>query len=252
MTERSSCETDIGYVARCLLDSECPCMKEQVTSEAPRKCSIRKLAARQHLFHQGEVQKHVYRVRRGAIRVYKPFDNGRRQLFGLAFPGDLLCLEGRNDFRASGQAIVETEVCCVSQRDILAFAASDAKFAFALYEIVSKSLIASQVLAFMMGSRNPEASVAAFLLMLYHRNKDVATIDLPLLRSDIADYLGLTLETVSRVFTRFRQRKLIELKQDRTILLTDLQGLALTAEFDELASMNDDQPSGFALSRWAT
>ncbi len=232
MTNTSSFRTSIRSTARGLLDSECSCFDDPLTPDASKGCFIRRLGRRQHLFQQGDPQEYIYRIRRGAIRVYRPFGRGRR-LISFALPGDLLGLEGSNEFLTSGQAIVETEVCCVSRREVLALAARDAKFALALYESASQALIATQDRAVIVRSRDPEVRVAAFLLSLYHRNKDAPNIGFPLLRVDVAGYLDLAHETVTRIFTKFRQQNLIELKPDGLIFLSDLKGLVARAEGPE-------------------
>jgi CRP-like cAMP-binding protein len=110
-------------------------------------------------------------------------------------------------------------------------AASDPRFSSKLYEAVSADLRRTYDLALTVGQRDSESSLAAFLLEMHARtNSDAWMLSLQMPRSDIADYLGVTTETVSRTFSKFAKRGLIDLNGRRDICLKDFPALERLAE----------------------
>lgn len=197
-------------------------------------CSILQLDAEQQLFQEGDVQKFVYKVRDGFIRVYKLFDSGQRRLMRLARPGDFVGLGVNTHFPFSAQAITTSELCCISKAALQSRAAEHASFSYRLYEALSFELEAAHDFALMVSQRDPEHRLASFLTMLSRHNEqngmNPKIISLPMPRRDIADHLGLTTETVSRILTRFKERGYIEIREVRTIHIVDSASLAAIAE----------------------
>ena len=188
-------------------------------------CIRRKLSPRQHLFLQGDAQNHVYLVKSGAMCLYKLLRNGRRQIIGFKFPGELIALGHDTKYRFCAQAIAATELRSFQSHALHAAAVEDSRLMSKLYESVAGDLARAYDLALSVGQRDAEDSVATFLLTVETRAKaesaDGETLSLPMSRSDIADYLGLSLETVSRIFTGFKRRGFIELSGRRGVRLVD-------------------------------
>ena len=214
----TACETCLGCDPRC----------------AGLHCHTRSLARGQHAFLQEDVATHVHWVRNGLLRLYQTLVNGKRQIVGFAFPGEFVDLAAEPKYRFGAQAVSDTELRTMPRADFRAAALANPQFAFQLYAAVSALLNRSSELALTVGQRSAEASLAVFLLEMHRRMKagDAAQreIFLPMPRTDIADYLGLTPETVSRLFTRFADRGLISIHKRRGIRLAELGSLQKLAE----------------------
>ncbi len=196
--------------------------------------SLRCIKAKAHLFTEGDVKTHVYKVLSGAACLYKVLADGRRQIVGFALEGDLIGLGSASIATYNAQAIVTTRLQCVSLAHLLHMAERDAMLALRLYQALSGELAATREHLLCVGQRGAMERLAAFLMTLSRRNeargRDRSTIRLPMTRTDIADFLGLTIETVSRCFSRLKGRSLIEIEQISTIRLNDIAALAELAD----------------------
>ena len=203
------------------------CLGEHRPSDLP--WSPRKFAPRQHIFHQGDEQRYVYSVTSGFIRLYTLLSNGRSQIIGFKSPGDFVALEYDSKHRFSAQAVTATELRSVPTASFYAAASGDPQLLLKLYNVVCEDLARSHDLVLSIAKRDAEGSMAAFLLDIDARASAPSVkndfVLLPMLRGDIADYLGLTNETVSRIFTHFKKRGFIEVRGRHGIRLTDRRGL---------------------------
>jgi CRP/FNR family transcriptional regulator len=217
--------------------------------------SRRQLAPRQHIFHQGDDQRYVYLLKSGIARLYTLLSNGRCQIIGFKSAGDFLALQYSSKHRFSAQAISGAELQYVPLAEFYATASRDPQFMLKLFNVVGEDLFRAHDLVLTIAKRDAEGSIAGFLLEVTDRvapplakNEFVA---LPMLRGDIADYLGLTNETVSRIFTNFKKRGFIEVRGRHGIRLIDRTALrAVTSRTMGIReSMESDrrQSSGFAL-----
>ena len=203
--------------------------------------SRRKLAARQHVFLQGDEKRHVHLVKSGFLRLYALLSNGRRQIIGFKSAGDFVALESGSTYRYSAQAVSATELHTVSTAAFFAVAESDPQFLLRLYNMVCENLSAAHDLVVTIAKRDAEESMAAFLLDIDARAPARKAkndfVSLPMLRGDLADYLGLTSETVSRIFTNFKKRGYIEVRGRHGIRLINRRALR------EISDRNaDDEP----------
>jgi CRP/FNR family transcriptional regulator len=192
------------------------------------------LEAREHLFCEGDAATHVYRVEVGHICIYRMMPDGRRQVVDFAYPGDVIGLGALAEHADSAQAMERTVVRGVPIATLQDVARSDSQLSLKLYEALSRELLAARELLFTVSQRTAAERVAAFLLALSRRNarrgENPHEIVLPMTRMDIADFLGLTIETVSRTLTRLRQDRVIDLEQ--CILVTIRNPDALQALAD--------------------
>jgi CRP/FNR family transcriptional regulator len=169
--------------------------------------------ARTSLFQQGEPAGHVYNVIAGTIRLFKLLPDGRRQIVGFAIPGDFLglSLEETNAFGA--EVIDDADLCQFDRIQMTQFADTNQQLMHRLYEFVSHELVIAQEQMVLLGRLHAEERVATFLLSMYERFNKIGrksiTIPLPMLRADIADYLGLTVETVSRTISYMGRQKIL-------------------------------------------
>ena len=170
---------------------------------------------------EGEPADYIYRVVSGAVRTIKFGADGRRQIMAFHFPGDVFGLEFGAEHSLSAEAVGVSEIAAVRRSLIEAAAAQDTGAAQALTRLVSRQLQAAQAHALMLGRKGAGERVAAFLLQLAERVASSREIDLPMSRADIADYLALTIETVSRAFTQMERDHAIALPSSRHVVVRD-------------------------------
>jgi CRP/FNR family transcriptional regulator len=190
--------------------------------------AIRRLQAKEHVFCEGDDREHVFRVEDGVIAVYKTLPDGRRQIIDFAYPGDLIGLGVLSEHVLSAQATVASKVRCLSAAALERMAESDAGLALKLYKSVCQELAATRSLLVTVGQRSAIERVAAFLVGLHRRTaaSGSSIVKLAMRRSDIADLLGLTIETVSRTLTKLRTMGVIEVEQGgNSVQLCDLARL---------------------------
>jgi CRP/FNR family transcriptional regulator len=190
--------------------------------------TVRRLRAKEHVFCEGDEREHVFRVEEGVIAVYKTLPDGRRQIIDFAYPGDLIGLGVIGEHVLSAQATVPSKVRCLVAAALERIAESDAGLALKLYRAVCQELAATRNLLVTVGQRSALERVAAFLISLHRRTaaEGSTTVNLAMRRSDIADLLGLTIETVSRTLTKLRSMGVIDLEQGATrVRLCDLPRL---------------------------
>jgi len=172
-------------------------------------------APRSSILTQDEPAISVYNLTKGVARLYKLLHDGRRQIVGFALPGDFLGLAMAKQNGFSADAVDTVEACRFSREEFAEFVGGHPRLLQRLHEFTSHELSIAQDQMVLLGRRTAEEKVASFLVNWRDRwarltGKSV-TIPLPMSRQDIADYLGLTIETVSRTFSR--------LAKDKTILI---------------------------------
>lgn len=194
-----------------------------------RTAASRVLQAREHIFFEGDPKDHIYRVERGTVCLYKTLPDGRRQIVDFAYPGYFIGLGAPGDHVFSAQAIALTRLCCLPAGLLHEVARRDPEIGMQLYRALSDQLLAARDLLLTVGQRNATERLGALLFALSRRNgrngADPERIALPMTRSDIADFLSLTIETVSRTFTKLRQSGIIDLAQSSLVIIRDHEAL---------------------------
>jgi CRP/FNR family transcriptional regulator, nitrogen fixation regulation protein len=181
----------------------------------------------EEIFGQGEKADYVYRVISGAVRTVRFSSDGGRQIMAFHLPGDVFGLELEASHMLSAEAVNDAEIALVRRTLLERAAASDAQAARALLDLISRQLMMAREHSFILGRKGANERVAAFLLELAERFGPKHEIDLPMSRADIADYLALTIETVSRAFTHMERGRTIALPSSRHVVLRDREALEL-------------------------
>jgi CRP/FNR family transcriptional regulator len=209
---------------------------EQTLSRAP----LRRVEAKEFVFAEGDPTTHVFRVETGAVALYKILTDGRRQIVGFAYPGDLIGLGAEGEHVMNAQAIKPTRLRCLPLSTLHHSAARDPALSFKLYEAVARELAATRALMLTTGQRSATERVVSFLLAFSRRSErngqDPFDFELPMTRADIGDFLGLTIETVSRTFTRLKALGLIELPHSSRVKVVSIDRLESLAEGEEQES----------------
>jgi CRP/FNR family nitrogen fixation transcriptional regulator len=167
------------------------------------------------IYAQGERASGLYQVAFGCVRVYRLLADGRRQISGFHVGGDVFGFEADGTHHFFAEAAVATGILTL-RRD------SSDRSSRAILRLALQSLVRAQEHLLVVGRQNAVERVAAFLLDMAERQGGLPKFDLPMSRSDIGDYLGLTIETVSRIFS--------QLKQNGTIRLHGLRSIEIVKE----------------------
>jgi CRP/FNR family nitrogen fixation transcriptional regulator len=177
------------------------------------------------IFDEGEPAERIYQLISGSLRTCRILRDGRRQIEAFHFAGDVFGLESGAAYRVAAQTLSPTLVRVMPRPALEALACERGDVARRLLELTTDSLRRCQDHVLMLGRRTACERVAALLLDLAERTGAQALLDVPMTRQDMADYLGLTIETVSRTFTQFQHDGLIALPTTRKVLLRDRAAL---------------------------
>jgi CRP/FNR family transcriptional regulator len=167
------------------------------------------------LVRQGEPADHLFNITSGSVRVYRLLPDGRRQITGFLFAGDFLGLAAGQTYDFSAEAIEASTACRFRRIAYREEIRRNPSLEAALFDRMTRELAAAQAQMLLLGRKTAQERIASFLLDLPDHDpcrpgpKD--QVRLPMTRAEIADYLGLTIETVSRVLTRFKTTGVIRL-----------------------------------------
>jgi len=170
------------------------------------------------IFGENEPADYVYKVISGSVRTYKILNDGRRQIGGFYLPGDIFGLQFADEHALSAEAITDTKVLVVKRSALNALAGRDAGVGRDLFNLTSRELRRMQNRILLL-VKSAQERVASFLLEMAERASAGNIVELPMSRQDIADYLGLTIETVSRTLTCLESAAAIEVPSSRRIVL---------------------------------
>lgn len=171
------------------------------------------------IYAQGERCGSLYKVEFGAVRVYRLLSDGRRQISAFHLAGEVFGFETDTIHHFFAESICGTGITTLRTPSV------QGDFAAELFPIALKSLLRAQTHLLVLGRQTAVERVAAFLLEMSERQGDLRQIELPMSRSDVADYLGLTIETVSRVFSRLKHEGVIRLPDLRSVEVVKQQTL---------------------------
>ena len=167
------------------------------------------------LVREGEAAHHLFNITSGSVRIYKLLPDGRRQITGFLFAGDFVGLATGEEYGFSAEAIEDSTLCRFRKRDYRALVRDTPALEAALLDRATHELAAAQNQILLLGRKTARERIASFLLDLPSRDPLRPSLDdhvrLPMTRMEIADYLGLTIETVSRELTKLKTSGLIRM-----------------------------------------
>jgi CRP-like cAMP-binding protein len=175
-----------------------------------------RFARNAEIFGEDEEAEYLYQVVSGAVRTYRMLDDGRRQVVAFYLPGDIFGVEAGNVLQCSAEAIAESQILVVKRLSVMARAERERDLSRQLWMLTVRELQRVQLHSLVL-IKSAEERVAGFLLEMADRCLGNTAVELPMSRQDIADYLGLTIETVSRTFTQLVQSGAIALETSRHI-----------------------------------
>lgn len=196
--------------------------------------SERKYARGTEIFGAQEPTEYIYQVMEGAVRSYKILSDGRRQIGAFHLAGDIFGLESDDFHRFTAEAIVDTTVRLMKRESLDRVAKTDSAIVRSILRMTTENLQHAENHMLLLGRKTSLERVAAFLVEMDRRQTLAEVLALPMNRRDIADYLGLTLETVSRALSVLKKKGLLKFlgQTQRQIAVLDPAGLTRLAEFD--------------------
>ncbi len=198
---------------------------------------VRSVIAHQHLFYEGDDRKNVFVVETGWVKLYRTLIDGQRQIVGFANAGSVLGFESDEFYLNGCEAITPVTVCAIPASRLRDLSRTDPKFADDLLRQLGRQLSAAQRHVATVGAQCAEQKLATFLLSIADlcEASTGGEFDLPMRRGDMAEFLGLRLETVSRKMSEFQRRGWIgmtSLYHCRLLRSDILQDLSDGAEFE--------------------
>jgi len=181
------------------------------------------------IFGEGEAAEYLYQIVSGAVRTMRFTSDGRRQILGFHLPGDIFGVELGQMHSLTAEALDSTQIIMVRRSLLEKAAAEDPRAARCWLEHASKSITTARDHALLLGRKGAGERVAAFLLGISERFLRAQDFNLPMSRADIADYLGLTIESVSRAFTEMERQCAIDLPSSRHVVMRNRPSLTMAA-----------------------
>src|SRR6201993_2323001 len=179
----------------------------------------------EEIYGEDEPAEYVYQVISGAVRSYKLLSDGRRQIGAFHLPGDVFGLESGATHRLATEAIIDTTVRLVKRSSLEKAAGTDVQVARKLWAMTAGELRHAEDHMLLLGRKTAMERVANFLLEMDRRLAVAGMMALPMCRRDIGDYLGLTLETVSRALSQLHAQGVLGFSGARQIVLRNRQRL---------------------------
>jgi CRP-like cAMP-binding protein len=177
------------------------------------------------IYSENSPADYLYRVISGTVRTYKALSDGRRQIGAFYMPGDIFGVETGEAHAFSAEAITDAELLVIKRSAVVALAARDHDIARQLWRLTTRELEHVQGHVLLL-TQSAQERVVGFLLAMADRVPASDEVELPMSRRDIADYLGLTIETVSRMLTQLERAAAIALPTSRRVVLRSRSALS--------------------------
>ena len=209
---------------------------------------VESFSAGDALILEGDQAGQISDVLEGVLRVYKILPDGRRAIMGFLYPGDVLglCFQDRSLFTA--EAVTAVRVRRFSRARFFSLVNESPDLRGQLFGLLCDEMAVAQDQMLLLGHKSAEARVVSFLVAVHRKCAAGSEIELPMSRLDMADYLGLTIETVSRMMTSLVRRGLIQATGRHRIALRKLSALRDIAGRDE--DEGDAQPAPARRAVW--
>ena len=184
------------------------------------------------IFNQGDPAEYAYKVISGAVRLCRHLSDGRRQITQFLFPGDFFNFMASGEHGFTAEAVSDAVLMSFPQRQLQQFRGERASVQERFMTLLSQRVLDAQNHLMVLGRQTATERVASFLVLLWERigDEEDELLDVPMSRLDIADYLGLTIETVCRVLSRMKRKRIIDIPSMRQLTLRDIDNLQALAD----------------------
>ena len=184
----------------------------------------------QALFGEGDPAQYFYKVLTGAVRSCRVLADGRRHIAEFLLPGDFVGIEAAGTHHSTAEAVSDATLMRYSRSALDRLVQQQPRLGKSLLGLVCGELYAAQAQLLLLGRKNAVERLASFLLAMAERSGEADRVSLPMTRCDIADHLGLTTETVSRIFSQLKSHGVIRLGAGSEVELKDRDELEALAE----------------------
>jgi CRP/FNR family transcriptional regulator len=188
------------------------------------------------LFWEGDEAGPIFEVLEGVVRVYRTLPDGRRGILGFVYPGDVLGVSFQSRYLVTAEAVNKVKTRRFPRERFFATISDSPVLQPQLFAMLCDEMSAAQDQMLLLGRQSAEERVVCFLLAIHSKSARGAEIQLPMGRQDMADYLGLTMETVSRMMTSLARRGLVAPGPRHTLTLRKLANLR------EIAGRGEEEP----------
>lgn len=220
-----------------------PDQRERITAVARR----RTVPANHYIFRDGDEVVSFATILSGVVKLIKTTAGGEQHIIGLMYAPEFLGHTFGSHHRFSAAAATEVELCTFQRASFARLMMEFPQLERWLFEFTVRELDLCRDWTLMLGRKSSYERVASLLLMISRRTRytgnapapESAHFELPLTRSELADYLGLTLETVSRKISRLKSKGLIELRGTREVIVPSIERLASIANLDSCGNLED-------------
>lgn len=201
---------------------------ESIVAALERVSTVRTLDPHSYLFDQYSEARGVYVLERGVIMIERSSAAGRRQILGFSYPGDFVGLTHNDFFEYSVQSLTQADVREFPMAEFIRLSDSSPELKSNVNRIGGSVFSHAIDQVFALGQKKAHERLCYLLLEIRNREvgADTSTIELPMTRQDIADYLGLTMETVSRAIRRLRNDGVIDIENNQTVKLLQMDVIA--------------------------
>jgi CRP/FNR family transcriptional regulator, anaerobic regulatory protein len=198
---------------------------------------IERFPAGAAIFWEGDEARQIFDVLEGVLRVCRIMSDGRRAIIGFIYPGDVMGVSFQSRYLFTAEAVTEVKVRRFARGRFFAMINESPALRPQLFAILCDEMSAAQDQMLLLGRKSAEERVVSFLLAIHRKRAADDEIELPMSRQDMADYLGLTIETVSRMMTSLARRGLIAAGARHAVTLRKLKALR------EIAGHDEDEPA---------
>lgn len=212
-----------------------PTVTPKIPTSSVAVSAIRRVEKGLHLYYEGDGADFIYEVVSGVLRLERVLENGRRQVVAFGYPGDIVGFPAGTRYHTDCEVVADAEVI-VHRRSMLDDGRDDLRTHRRLVAAAMAEITGMQDHFMLLGRKCAQEKLASFLMTLARRATNGSSsgiqIHLPMSRGDIADFLGLTIETVSRQMTRLRAQNIVSLDGPHLVTIHDADSLARIADAD--------------------
>ena len=210
--------------------SFCRCLSEERLKTFSKISEEKEFEDKKTIFLQQEQSKNLYNITKGNVKIYRLLSDGRIQIIGFLYPGDFFGSYKKEKYNYSAESIGDLRLCVFNQQSLDDYLEENMSLAKELLHMTSHELTLAQDRMMVLGKMNASERVAKFILNISDQRLRIGwqnnPISIPMTRQDIADYLGLTLETISREFTKLKAANTIKFLTPKQIFITDRDKLS--------------------------
>ena len=209
--------------------SFCRCLNDDQLEVFSKVSFEKKYTNKENIFFQNDPSTHLFNITEGNVKIYQLLDDGRIQIIGFLYPGDFFGTYKNNKYNYSAEAIGNLQTCVFDQKILDKYMDENPMLAKELINQTSYELTLAQDRMTVMGRLNAIEKISNFLLNISNQRKRIGwpsnPISLSMTRQDIADYLGLTIETVSREISKLKSSNIIKIISSKQLFINDFEKL---------------------------